>query len=86
MSLKIRLGARGNFLTETAEQARLLELDRPFLTNGELIALKADPELNTVTLSTLFTVSNGPIGMERAIECLCDRAEREVREGAQVLH
>jgi glutamate synthase (ferredoxin) len=85
MSLKIRLGARGNFLTETAEQARLLELDRPFLTDGELAALKADPELNTVTLSTLFRASDGPIGFARAIEALCDRAEREVREGAQVL-
>ncbi len=85
MSLKMRLGARGNFLTETAEQARLLELDRPFLTDGELAALKDDAELNTVTLSTLFRASDGPIGMECAIECLCDRAEREVREGAQVL-
>ncbi|NTU64701.1 MAG: glutamate synthase subunit alpha, partial [Chloroflexi bacterium] len=85
MSLKMRLGARGNFLIETAEQARLLELDRPFLTDGELAALKADPELSTVTLPTLFRASDGPIGLERAIECLCDRAEHEVREGAQVL-
>ncbi len=85
MSLKVRLGARGNFLIETAEQARLLELDRPFLTDGELAALKADPELNTVTLSTLFAASDGPIRIERSIEQLCDRAEREVCEGAQVL-
>ncbi|HTP07133.1 MAG TPA: glutamate synthase large subunit, partial [Anaerolineae bacterium] len=98
MSLKMRLGARGNFLTETAEQARLLELDRPFLTDGELAALKADPELNTVTLSTLLPIvaaglvpavgEDKPrpyLDMEKAITCLCDRAEREVREGAQVL-
>jgi glutamate synthase (ferredoxin) len=91
MSLKIRLGARGNFLTETAEQARLLELDRPFLTDGELAALKADPELNTVTLSTLVPIVVGArsprpyVDLERAIEALCDRAEREVRAGAQVL-
>ncbi len=111
MSVKMRLGARGNFLIETAEQARLLELDRPFLTDGELAALKADPELNTVTLSTLVPLVVGAelasaqgegmgkgrsqttrhlrprpyIDLERAIECLCDRAEREVREGAQVL-
>ena len=51
MSLKVRIGARGNFLSETPEQARLLELDRPFLTDGELAALKADSELSTVTLS-----------------------------------
>jgi glutamate synthase (ferredoxin) len=85
MSLKVRIGARGNFLSETPEQARLLELDRPFLTDGELTALKADSELSTVTLSTLFASSAGPIGLTHAIECLCDRAEREVREGAQVL-
>jgi glutamate synthase (ferredoxin) len=99
MSLKMRLGARGNFLIETAEQARLLELDRPFLTDGELAALKADPELNTVTLSTLVPVVVGAelasaqgedkprpyLDLGSAIESLCDRAEREVRGGAQVL-
>ena len=45
MSLRVRLGARGNFLAETPEQARLLELDSPFLTDAELAALRADPEL-----------------------------------------
>ncbi len=60
MSLKMRLGARGNFLIETAAQARLLELDRPFLTDGGLAALKAEPELNTVALSTLFAADGGP--------------------------
>ena len=60
MSLKVRIGARGNFLSETPEQARLLELDRPFLTDGELAALKADSELSTVTLSTLFAASRRP--------------------------
>ncbi len=103
MSLKMRLGARGNFLIETAEQARLLELDQPFLTDGELAALKADPELNSVTLSTLVPICVGAelasargedtgeskpctyLDLERAIEQLCDLAEREVREGAQVL-
>ena len=107
MSLKTRLGARGNLLIETAAQARLLELDRPFLTDGELAALKADPELNTVTLSTRVPVvaeaelasAQGEgrpqiarhlrprpyVDLEKAIERLCARAEREVREGAQVL-
>ena len=37
----------------------MLELDRPFLTDGELAALKADPELNTVTLSTLVPIVVG---------------------------
>jgi glutamate synthase (ferredoxin) len=63
MSLKMRLGARGNFLIETAEQARLLELDRPFLTDGELATLKADPELKTVTLSTLVPSGGAEPGL-----------------------
>ncbi|CAG0935365.1 glutamate synthase (ferredoxin) [Thermoflexales bacterium] len=98
MSLKVRVGARGNFLIETAEQACLLELDRPFLTDGELAALKADPELSTVTLSTLVPIVGAGlapaqgegephlyIDLGKAIEVLCARAAREVRAGAQVL-
>src|SRR5574341_131202 len=54
MSLRARIGARGNFLAETPEQARLLELESPFLTDDQLAALKTDPELEAITLSTLF--------------------------------
>jgi glutamate synthase (ferredoxin) len=85
MSLRVRLGARGNFLAETPEQTRLLELDTPFLTGAGLAALRADPELKAVTLSTLFPAAEGAPGLERALARLCAEAEAAVRAGAQAL-
>jgi len=63
MSLRVRLGARGNFISEMPQQARLLELESPFLTEVELAALKADPELGAVVLSTLFPAGEGVAGL-----------------------
>lgn len=85
MSLRVRLGARGNFLAETPEQARLLELESPVLTGGELAALRADAELRPVTLSTLWPAAEGPQGLATALARLQQAAEAEVRAGAEVL-
>ncbi|MBP7691369.1 MAG: glutamate synthase large subunit, partial [Anaerolineales bacterium] len=86
MSLKVRLGARRNFLSETPVQAELLELDSPFLTQAGLEALQADRLLNPVTLSTLFPfgADDGP-DLRRAVEALCAAAEAAVRAGAEVI-
>ncbi len=85
MSLTVRLGARGNFLVETPEQAHLLELASPVLTQAQLAALKADSELQAVTLSTLFRAAEGTRGLAPALQRLCAEAEAAVRAGAQVL-
>jgi glutamate synthase (ferredoxin) len=85
MSLKARLGTRGNFLAETPEQAGLLELDSPLLTDSALAALRADPELHPTTLSTLFTAAEGVAGFAAAVGRLQQAAEAAVRAGAQVL-
>jgi glutamate synthase (ferredoxin) len=85
MSLRARLGARGNFLAETPAQARLLELDTPFLTSQALAALRADRELHPVTLPTLFLAAEGEAGFTAAVRQLKQAAETAVRAGAQVL-
>jgi glutamate synthase (ferredoxin) len=85
MSLRMRLGARGNFLAETPEQARLLELESPILTDAELAALRADTELHAVTLSTLWPAADGPAGLGRALGRLQQAAEAAVRAGAETL-
>jgi glutamate synthase (ferredoxin) len=85
MSLRVRLGARGNFLAETPSQARLLVLDSPCLASDELAALAADRELRAVRLSTLFRADEGAAGMSRALARLQQSAEAAVRGGAQAL-
>lgn len=85
MSLKVRLGARRNFLAETPAQAELLELDMPFLTASGLAQLRAEARLKPVTLSTLFPVRDGAAGLTAALATLQRQAEAEVRAGAEVL-
>ncbi len=85
MSLRVRLGARGNFLAETPEQAQLLELDSPFLNDAALAALRADPALRAITLSTLYPAADGPAGLARALERLQAEAVAAARDGAELL-
>ena len=85
MSLTARLGTRGNFLTEGPEQARLLELASPMLTDEGLAALRADSELHPTTLSTLFPAAEGVAGFAAALARLRQTAEAAVRAGAEVL-
>ncbi len=86
MSLKVRLGARRNFLAETPVQAELLELDTPFLTAAGLAQLTADPHLHSAVLSTLFPAEAAEAaGLRSALERLCAEAEAAVRGGAEVI-
>src|SRR5262249_10631757 len=74
MSTKTTIGAEGDLLSETPEQANQLDLDTPILTNDELADIKAStvPGVKTVTLSTLFQAPT------RTGEHL---SEEEVRDG-----
>ncbi|HZY41835.1 MAG TPA: glutamate synthase central domain-containing protein, partial [Anaerolineae bacterium] len=85
MSLRVRLGSRRNFLAETPEHARLLELETPFLTDEDFATLTTDAELKAATLSTLIPITNGTIDLPTALVQLCDRAEAAVQSGAQLI-
>ncbi|MCC7359447.1 MAG: glutamate synthase large subunit [Anaerolineales bacterium] len=85
MSLRVRLGARGNFLAETPAQAQLLELDSPLLSDAGLAALRADALLKPVTLSTLYPAAEGAAGLERALARLQAAAEAAARGGAETI-
>jgi hypothetical protein len=85
MSLRVRLGARGNFLAETPAQAQMLELDSPIVSDEGLAALRTDVLLKAVTLSTLFPAAEGAAGLKRAVDRLQAEAEAAARGGAETL-
>jgi glutamate synthase (ferredoxin) len=87
MSLVTLLGRRGNWLEETPDHARLVEIASPLLTAAELSALAALPEetLRVRTLPALFAAAGGPDGLERALVRLCDAAAHEAEDGATLL-
>ncbi len=86
MSLRMLLGARGNILDETEDVAHLVRLNSPILRNEELKALQTldDSAFQSVTLDATFNVADGENGLEKAVQRLCEDAERAVRVGASL--
>ncbi|MCT0213740.1 MULTISPECIES: glutamate synthase-related protein [unclassified Synechococcus] len=84
MSLEMHLGRRGSALRPEPASASMLHLDTPVLNEQELLCL-GQQGLATVTLSTLYSILDGPVGLEQAVERLCLDAEAAVRAGQQIL-
>jgi glutamate synthase domain-containing protein 2/glutamate synthase domain-containing protein 1/glutamate synthase domain-containing protein 3 len=85
MSLRAYLGRRGSMLEETPQQARLIELASPVLSDAEVGRVLAHPEFRSAWLPVLFPVSKGAEGLLPAIEALKQRSEMAVREGATIV-
>jgi len=88
MSLKSTLGAEGNLLDETPEQARLLQLDQPVLTNEELERIRNidQPHLRARTLSAVYEPQpEGGASLKRALDGLCREATEAVAGGTNIL-
>ena len=88
MSLVSTLGAEGNLLDETPEQARMIQLDQPILSNDEIERFRQidHPHFRSATLAATFK-TNG--GLEAALRAALDRLRHEaseaVRAGANLL-
>ncbi len=87
MSLNSIIGARKSVLEDGPDHARHLFLPSPFLFNHELEAIKQNQsgEFASVVLPTLFRVNDGPEGLEKAVQKLCEEAGRAVDEGKTIL-
>ena len=87
MSLNMSLGPEQNLFDETPKHCRRLLIDQPILTAGDLAKIRnisSGPSASR-TLSTLFEVSEGEGGLEKALDALCQKAEEAVRAGSAVL-
>ena len=85
MSLRTLLGARPGILEEVPEQARLIELESPLLSNAQLSHLRDVPGFEARTLHAVFPAGEGSDGLEWALVRLCDEAAYHVEEGAAIL-
>lgn len=84
MSLEMHLGRRHNLLQIGPEGARLLKSPSPVLNDGELAWIQGSG-FGVTTLSTLYSLADGPAGLKPAIAALCDRAAAAVNGGAEIL-
>jgi len=86
MSLHTVIGWRKNLLAETPGHARLVSIESPVLLDGELAALKSvGGEHKSATVSTLWPVSEGDAGLEKAVARIRSEAEAAIDGGARIL-
>jgi glutamate synthase (ferredoxin) len=84
MSLQMCLGEKGNLLQATPEHARMLKIQTPILNTGELEAVKTSGFASR-ELSTLFSIDEGPQGLENALQRLQTEAAEAVKAGSKIL-
>ncbi len=83
MSLECYIGPEDNLLETTEHHANRLRVPHPILTNEELSALK---HLNhrgwkSRTIDITYDKSEGPSGLARRLDKICEQASEAIREG-----
>ena len=80
MSMRTYLGKRGSILSETRQQANLIQLDSPILSSEvyETLIANSYEGQGAVEISTAFNLQE--IGIEDALVKLCKIAEREIEK------
>jgi glutamate synthase (NADPH/NADH) large chain len=87
MSLVSYIGKERNILAETPMHCHTLKLPHPILTNRDLEKLRrvSQGDFLATTLSALFPVAEGEVGLERALDGLCRRATLSIQDGYTIL-
>jgi glutamate synthase (NADPH/NADH) large chain len=91
MSLDTTIGPEQNLLRPTPESAHQIKLKSPILKNEELAKLRqldGSPRsrgFKSVTLATLYKVSEGGRGLERAMDKLRRKASQAIASGNDII-
>ena len=87
MSLNCYIGCEGNILDEAPRNAHTLKLRHPIISNWRLEKLRSVKwgDFLATTLTALFPVTGGDLGLERAVEELCLRASQAIKSGYTLL-
>ncbi|MEO5633312.1 glutamate synthase large subunit [Gaiella sp.] len=87
MSVQASIGSERNLLAETPEHARQLVLPSPILLDAELEQLRqVDSAIfKAHTLDATWPVSEGPAGLDAALERLCREADTVLAVGVNIL-
>jgi len=90
MSLAMTLGKKESIYEVSEKGARLIHLESPILNAAELEKIKAygrpdNGSFAHATISTRYDLSDGPSGIRKALDEICNRAVVEVQSGAEIL-
>ena len=86
-SIEATLGSEGNLFSETPAHCGMLRAKRPIISSEELQKIREldAPRIKSATLRTLFAPDDGEGALARAVERLCEDAERAVADGSTIL-
>ncbi len=86
-SLISLVGSEQDLFQETDKHCRMLEIEQPILTNEAIARIRAidGGHVRSITLSTLFDVTDGAASLESAMEALCASAEKAVDDGYAII-
>ena len=90
MSVAMTLGKKESIYKVSEKGARLIHLESPVLNTNEMdrIASFADEEnggFKQGSISTRYALADGPEGIKKAIDAICNKAVEDVRGGVEVL-
>ncbi|SHH90911.1 glutamate synthase large subunit [Clostridium grantii] len=87
MSLMNYIGAQDNILKSSVDNRTFIELESPILSNKDMKKFKSirNKDFKTTTIPITFKADSGIEGFKNALELICERASRRVKEGYNIL-
>ncbi|MEF2967598.1 glutamate synthase large subunit [Paenibacillus sp. M1] len=81
------IGPERNLLKPEPESCRQIRLDSPILSNEDFAKLRhiRRPGFKAMTIPILFPASEGPEGLRKALDTLCEAADRVIAKGHNIL-
>ncbi|MCD4687606.1 MAG: glutamate synthase large subunit [Anaerolineae bacterium] len=87
MTLTSYIGKESNLFSETPEHCHMIQFKRPIFSNLDIAKLRLwdNPDFTVATIQAVFLVTEGPEGLESAVERLCQEAEALVDQGCDFI-
>lgn len=87
MSSSIQLGRRGSILEDGPQQAHLIELSNPVISDAELESILGvdDPDFSHRWIEMTWPITEGHGGMKQRLDTICVESADAVRRGASIV-
>ena len=81
------IGSERNLLKPQPESCRLISLETPIITNGELAKLTqaGSQGFSSVTLPMVFEAAQGEAGLKTALDGICEAADQAIAQGKNLI-
>ncbi|MCX6045247.1 MAG: glutamate synthase large subunit, partial [Chloroflexi bacterium] len=85
-SSDVMMGTEQNILETQPANCRQIKLKNPILSNAQLFKIRhiREPGYKTHTLSMLFPIAEGSVGLEKALDMMFKQADEAIKNGVNI--